>query len=73
MTGFLRGESFVPHRRTQNNSNQGFRATAKFPRTEPQATCARFPGGSSGFAVERKLKISCCFPRGSAPLFLLET
>jgi hypothetical protein len=37
MTGFLRGESFVPHRRTQNNSNQGFRATAKFLRTEPQA------------------------------------
>src|ERR1700722_15678823 len=31
------------------------------------------PGGSSGFALERKFKISCCFPKGSASLFLLET
>jgi hypothetical protein len=36
-----------------------------------QGSC---PGGSSGFAaVERKFKISCCFPKGSASLFLLET
>jgi hypothetical protein len=55
MTGFLRGESFVPLRRTQNNSNHGFRAIAKFPRTEPQAN---LPGVSRRlFRICRRKKV----------------
>jgi hypothetical protein len=32
-----------------------------------------FAESLSGFVVERKVQISCCFPKGRMPLFFLET